>query len=144
MDIIHDYHEAYDIVNETFLTVMMHYGWWIKLGEAGKLKYINSCCLRLCNRYILRNSKIYSVEFLDEQFEHIEWGSCETDEIIERETLRKCMMSIGLPERRIIRQYYELGLKADEIAHMENVSKDCIIKRLSRSRRCLKKYYRQS
>ncbi len=138
MNIIHDYHEAYDIVNETFLKVMMHYGWWLRLGKYGKTKYINSCCRNLCDKYIKENGRIYSVEFLDEVFCKTGPDTCELDDIIEREALKKCVMSLRPSQRRLICFYYIHGMKLEEIAAAENISRDCAAKRLSRTRQSLR------
>lgn len=137
---IHNYYDSYDVVEDTFLHLYIHAEWLIKLTEPMKKRYIYSSCRRICDRYISENSAVYTVGL--EEDEPDEDTQDMLDAVIEREALRKCLNELHPGYRRIFTLRYLENLGYDEIAGMENVSRESVIKSVSRIRQKLRVIFR--
>ena len=135
--IIHDYSDSYDVVADTFLHMVMHADWLQKLTEPMKAKYIYASCERICARYVSENRMVYLVE-LEEDDKPDELAQNMLDTVIERETLRKCLGELHPDYRRVFRLHYIDKMGYDEIAALENVSRESVIKSVSRVRQRLR------
>lgn len=134
--IIHDYYASYDMVEDTFLHLVIHAEWLIKLTEPMKIRYIYSCCRRICLKYATETARVYTVPIDEDEPGEDRYSMLEA--VIEREALKKCIAELHPEHRKIFLLHYVNNMGYGEIAGINNVSRESVIKCVSRIRQKLR------
>ncbi|MDD6234146.1 MAG: sigma-70 family RNA polymerase sigma factor [Lachnospiraceae bacterium] len=134
--IIHDYYASYDMVEDTFLHLVMHAEWLIKLTEPMKIRYIYSSCKRICMKYVSETARIYTVPLDGDEPGESRYSMLEA--VIEREALKKCIDELHPEHRKIFLLHYVNNIGYGEIARINKVSRESVIKCISRIRQKLR------
>lgn len=140
-----DPEDAWDVVDEAFLTALMHIRWWNTRSEARRKEYLEKYCINIARELKRRKSLIYTLEYCDEIFignSDLPTGAHEdgkwTKDIILKEVLKRCMDRLSPADSRLLHMKYFEGMKISSIAKEENLTIENTLQRLLRSRRRLK------
>lgn len=140
-DVIENNDEAFDMSQETFLSLYNHLDCVKSLNEDEVKRYICKIALNKCKDYIRKNSYILSKKVNIDEIPEID-----SNENIEEIELRKenkakiikAIQSLRSPYKELITMNYIDELTLDEISKKLNTKKSIIKTQISRAKKILK------
>lgn len=135
--ILGDEEAAKDVVNDTYVEAMLHRNWWGEQNEHVREKYLADTCERLSHMQLGKRGRL---KYFDAEWEElIGGGEHIVEQAVVRESLRQYMAELSEEDRRILELRYFENYEMTQIAEHEGITVANAHKRLSRSRKRLKK-----
>lgn len=139
VDALGDFFLAEDVVEEVFVTIIMHYRWWNGLSKKDRVKYAEKTCALLCEEILRTREKRRQLPYKDDVPEKDYCEAKEQVNFLEREMLLKYIGKLSKEDQEIFAQKYFDGLSIKSIAQIHNISEAKVSQRLSRGRKYLKR-----
>jgi RNA polymerase sigma-70 factor (ECF subfamily) len=139
LSIVHDFHNAEDLAQETFVKAWFNLN---KLEDGNKFgAWVCSIARRLCLDW-LRKSKNFQIDSVD-NYLNVKDSQTNVEKMVERNltkaSVREVINQLDEPKRLVTIMYFISGFSSTEISTLLNISVSAVESRIKRSKNKLKK-----
>lgn len=134
-----DANQAADMVDETFLCVILHQNWWGEQNDIIKQQYLFDTMEKLCEKNLDKQKKYYFVEY-NEQLENSSSVDAVDKKIVNKMMAESYMECLDPEEKMIMEsRFYEEKMLCD-ISKTTKLAPNIVSKRISRCKKKLRKH----